>query len=149
MYQFVTIVLLAILITIIAYEYSKMSEGFDDIVQDNSEPSQPSQQPDCLVAAAKALSEETAIAKKKQEQAELLRDIRTVVHNELISAQASTTASAQPHLSQSTQDGTLLYYDTPSTAQGTELKGARPKWCPRDMSEYIRKDSIPCWNCSL
>ncbi len=35
-----------------------------------------------------------------------------------------------------------------STSQGQEYMQARPNPGP-DMSEYIRKDSIPCWNCSL
>jgi hypothetical protein len=34
------------------------------------------------------------------------------------------------------------------TAQGKEYAQAKPSPTP-DMSEYIRKDSIPCWNCSL
>jgi hypothetical protein len=37
---------------------------------------------------------------------------------------------------------------TNATAQGSEFTQAKPNPGP-DMSEYIRKDSIPCWNCSL
>ena len=33
-------------------------------------------------------------------------------------------------------------------AQGQEYTQAKPSSTP-DMSQYIRKDSIPCWNCSL
>jgi hypothetical protein len=33
-------------------------------------------------------------------------------------------------------------------AQGQEYTQAKPSSSP-DMSQYIRKDSIPCWNCSL
>jgi hypothetical protein len=42
------------------------------------------------------------------------------------------------------------YASLPSdaTAQGGEFTQAKPSPTP-DMSEYIRKDSIPCWNCSL
>jgi hypothetical protein len=39
-------------------------------------------------------------------------------------------------------------YRSDSAAQGTEYTQARPNPGP-DMSEFIRKDSIPCWNCSL
>ena len=39
-------------------------------------------------------------------------------------------------------------YDSNATAQGKEYSQAKPSPQP-DMSEYIRKDSIPCWNCSL
>lgn len=35
-------------------------------------------------------------------------------------------------------------YDSNAVDQGQEYRQAHP-----DMSEYIRKDSIPCWNCSL
>lgn len=35
-----------------------------------------------------------------------------------------------------------------SVAQGKEFTHTKPSSTP-DMSEYIRKDSIPCWNCSL
>ena len=34
--------------------------------------------------------------------------------------------------------------DTDSTQQGSEFRSSR-----QDMSKFIRKDSIPCWGCSL
>jgi hypothetical protein len=37
---------------------------------------------------------------------------------------------------------------TDAEAQGQEFEKVRPSPAP-DMSEYIRKDSIPCWNCSI
>lgn len=40
-------------------------------------------------------------------------------------------------------------YDSTSTAQGKEYREVKPVQTAPDMSEYIRKDSIPCWNCSL
>jgi len=46
-----------------------------------------------------------------------------------------------PHDS-SYSDGNSDYSST-SMEQGSEWKDAKP-----DMSKYIRKDSIPCWNCS-
>jgi hypothetical protein len=39
-------------------------------------------------------------------------------------------------------------YTSDATTQGAEYAQAKPHPGP-DMSEYIRKDSIPCWNCSL
>jgi hypothetical protein len=39
-------------------------------------------------------------------------------------------------------------YQSDSVSQGAEYTQARPHPGP-DMSEYVRKDSIPCWNCSL
>jgi len=39
---------------------------------------------------------------------------------------------------------------TDSGAQGQEFEKIHPRPSNQpDMSEYIRKDSIPCWNCSL
>jgi hypothetical protein len=54
---------------------------------------------------------------------------------------------------------------TPALAQGTDYSGANgsvsssyglgqtssknAKPCPYDINEYVRKDSIPCWGCSL
>ena len=35
-------------------------------------------------------------------------------------------------------------FDSTATSQGQEYTQVKP-----DLSEYIRKDSIPCWNCSL
>jgi hypothetical protein len=40
-------------------------------------------------------------------------------------------------------------YDSNSTAQGREYSQVKPIQPAPDMSEYIRKDSIPCWNCTL
>ena len=37
---------------------------------------------------------------------------------------------------------------TDAEAQGQEFQSTKPSPQP-DMSEYIRKDSIPCWNCSI
>ena len=37
---------------------------------------------------------------------------------------------------------------TNAVAQGQEFTQAKPSSMP-DMSQYIRKDSIPCWNCTL
>jgi hypothetical protein len=30
-----------------------------------------------------------------------------------------------------------------------EMKAVRPTYCPKDMNQYIRKDEIPCWGCTL
>ncbi len=39
---------------------------------------------------------------------------------------------------------------TDSAAQGQEFEKVKPRPSEQpDMSEYIRKDSIPCWNCSV
>jgi hypothetical protein len=91
-------------------------------------------------------SQEAAIAKEKQSKAELLRDIQQVVRSELLQQQKLTTASSQPVLRAGANGDILM---SPATAQGQELSTARDKICPKNMNDYIRKDSIPCWNCTL
>jgi hypothetical protein len=85
---------------------------------------------------------------------ELLKDIQKVVRNEILS-----NRSTMPILSGETRKSK----DTDSTAQGQEYESSCHKdtdyRCPKnpdgscppvpDMSEYIKKDAIPCWNCAL
>ena len=91
-------------------------------------------------------SAEAAISKEKQDKAALLRDIQEIVRTELLQQQKLTTASSQPVL-RAGADGNILM--SPAAVQGQELSTARDKFCPKNMNEYIRKDSIPCWNCTL
>lgn len=90
----------------------------------------------------------TEVANEKGNRAALLRDIQQVIHNELASFKGMTTASSQPLFQTESAEKVLLSED-PSLQQGTELKAARPTYCPKDMSQYIRKDQIPCWGCTL
>lgn len=91
-------------------------------------------------------SQEAVVAKEKQEKSELLRDIQQIVRTELLGQQKITTASSQPVLRAGSNGDILM---SPAAAQGQEMSTTREKLCPKDMNEYIRKDSIPCWNCSL
>lgn len=89
-----------------------------------------------------------------QQRAELLKDIQKVVRNEIL-ANRSTT----PIVNNENINGK----NTESTAQGEEYEGSCYKdteyKCPKnpdgtcppipDMSQYIKKDAIPCWGCSL
>lgn len=102
-------------------------------------------------AAGSAAGSAAAVAPAAAEKAErsgLLRDIQQIVHNELASYKGMTTASSQPMFQTASPDKVLLS-DDPSLQQGAELKAARPTYCPKDMSQYIRKDQIPCWGCTL
>ena len=91
---------------------------------------------------------EARLAQEKQDQAKLLRDIQQIVHNEL-AADKGITASAQAFFKQN-EDGSSTYSDgSEAEKQGCEMYGVRPKWCPKNMDDYVRKDSIPCWGCSL
>lgn len=90
-----------------------------------------------------------------QQRMELLKDIQKVVKNELISHRTThPIISGETRKSNSTSD---------CTAQGKEYskscyKGADescPSYpdgsCPPvpDMTQYIKKDAIPCWGCAL
>uniref|UniRef100_A0A6C0API5 Uncharacterized protein n=1 Tax=viral metagenome TaxID=1070528 RepID=A0A6C0API5_9ZZZZ len=81
-------------------------------------------------------SEETAVAKEKNRQSKFLQDFQSIVHNELLNEQGMTTANSQPYLKEK------------KDRRSKNMEPNQIKGCP-DMSEYVRKDSIPCWGCNL
>lgn len=100
-------------------------------------------------AANASFSPEQSTAAAKQKQSALLREIRTIVHNEVASELGRTTANSQPFY-QLESKGNAIVSSDPSLLQGRELESAkRPTWCPKNMDDYIRKDSIPCYGCNL
>ena len=88
------------------------------------------------------------------ERSELLKDIQKLVKNEVLA-----NRSTKPIISGETRKS----QDTDSTAQGREYEESCYKdteyRCPKnpdgscppvpDMSQYIKKDEIPCYGCSL
>ena len=90
-------------------------------------------------------------ASSKQKKSNLLRDIRDIVHNELMLERGMTSAGAQPLFQTASQGSALVEQDpSPALYQGQEMgQSWRPKWCPKNMDDYIRKDSIPCYGCTL
>lgn len=88
------------------------------------------------------------------ERAELLKDIQKLVKNEVLA-----NRSTRPIISGETRKS----QDTDSTAQGREYEESCYKdteyRCPKnpdgscppvpDMTQYIKKDAIPCYGCSL
>ncbi len=88
-----------------------------------------------------------------QERADLLKDIQKLVKNEVLAHRATT-----PIISGETE-----HKKTDSTAQGQDYESSCPKdtenRCPKnpdgscppipDMTQYIKKDAIPCYGCSL
>jgi hypothetical protein len=93
-------------------------------------------------------------AMNRQERAELLKDIQKLVKNEVLANRGTTPVM---------NGVTNKIKDTDSTAQGKEYEENCHKdtdyRCPKnpdgscppvpDMSDYIKKDAIPCWGCSL
>jgi hypothetical protein len=88
-----------------------------------------------------------------QQRAELLKDIQKVVRNEVLASRSTT-----PIIS-----GETRQKPSDSTSQGQEYSDSCYKdteyRCPKnpdgscppvpDMSQYIKKDQIPCWGCAL
>jgi len=94
-----------------------------------------------------ATSNMDALALDTQGRAKFLRDIQDIVRTELLATKQITTANSQPILSATTAKPNATAQI--SEQQGQEAVTAREKACAKDMSQYIRKDSIPCWNCTL
>ena len=85
-----------------------------------------------------ALSQTGAAAGELQQKSDLLSSIQTIVRNELHTNRTMDTE---------TQNGSdESCEDTHATSQGKEYSAAHGK---PDMSQYIKKDQIPCWGCSL
>lgn len=77
----------------------------------------------------------------KEVEDRIAKSVATQLKDSLLSQRATDSTI---------QDTSCPYaqYQTTAVEQGKEYTHARPSPTP-DMSEYIRKDSIPCWNCSL
>jgi hypothetical protein len=90
-----------------------------------------------------------------QQRADLLKDIQKIVRNEVL-ANRNTTPIIN-------DNDTKTKKETDSVSQGKEYENSCYKdtenRCPKnpdgtcppipDMSQYIKKDAIPCWGCSL
>jgi hypothetical protein len=81
-------------------------------------------------------SAESAKAKEKNSESKFLRDFQSIVHNELLNEQGMTTANSQEYLRDKAR------------RRRENMRPNQKCGCP-DMSEYVRKDSIPCWGCTL
>ena len=90
-------------------------------------------------------------ANTMQNKSDLLSSIQKIIHNELLAARSTDTAikhgaPATSHVaSPSLQQGRERTKASPSHGAGCEPEQEE---C-QDMSQYIKKDSIPCWGCSL
>lgn len=94
---------------------------------------------DMTETVAKAPATTTASTKEMEER--IAKSVATQIKDNLL-AERST------HNVVNDMSCPYASYGSDATAQGSEYTQAKPSPTP-DMSEYIRKDSIPCWNCSL
>jgi len=95
-----------------------------------------------------------------QQKTELLRDVQKLVKNEVIAdrmldnlnniATATATATSSQVASDALQQGQEYTSECKKKCEGPCPRN-KDGTCPPvpDMSEYIRKDQIPCWNCTL
>lgn len=92
-----------------------------------------------------------------QQKSELLKDIQKVVRNEVLANRNTTPLLCGEGCSYKNST------DTDAVAQGQEYENSCYKdkeyRCPKnpdgscppvpDMTQYVKKDAIPCWGCSL
>lgn len=84
-----------------------------------------------------------SITMSKEIEDRIAKNVASQVKDSLLVQRATTNLNEMGN-------GGCPYASYSSTAgeQGTEYTQARPNPQP-DMSQYIRKDSIPCWNCAV
>ncbi len=165
----ITLLITVIIISIITYY--KQRESFTDITNESinkatetvvpitdipqesvkqdtsSTPSTPST-PDTPNTSEIVISGQGFDAMSLQQKTDLLKDIQKLVRNEIL---------AQRQIDQSSVNVPNSSVQSESEQQGKEFNKSKP--CPAnpdgscppvpDMSQYIRKDQIPCWNCTL
>lgn len=78
----------------------------------------------------------------KEMEERIAKNVATQVKDSLLAERATQPVNADA------MPCPYAAYDSDATAQGVEYTQAKANTAP-DMSQYIRKDSIPCWNCSL
>ena len=83
-----------------------------------------------------SLSDTGYTAMVLQQKSDLLKDIQKIVKNEILSNRATEYI-----------DKNAVSAPTLAIAQGAEYNANAS--CDHDMSQYIKKDAIPCWGCSL
>jgi hypothetical protein len=111
--------------------------------------------------AASSLEEEIDVTKAKQKASSehgvapssspaLTKEVEERIAKSVVT-QIKDTLLSQRSTNNLMEDTSCPYasVDSSGTAQGKEYQHANPIQSAPDMSEYIRKDSIPCWNCSL
>ena len=81
----------------------------------------------------------------KELEKRLSKTLATQVRQELMKARAMENVRPAASAAASLPPGCPLAASE-SMYQGVEFQKARP---PTNMNDYIRKDSIPCWNCTL
>jgi hypothetical protein len=90
------------------------------------------------------------------EESKLQRDVRQSVKNEILAKKAITPVisadASESSPSELTAQGSEFMsntYKKPATKAIEKLKAASEPRCHEDNANFIRKDQIPCWGCTL
>jgi hypothetical protein len=155
-----------VLILLLVFLYYKEYEGFEDallhsaVIQPSVAPIKPSV-PDTVIPPntiipSVSVSGTAYDAMSLQQRSEVLKDIQQAVKNEILANRQTEVLQVQSSPVQSNinqtnaiQQGHEFNIKKQNTVK--DVKEQSNVDCPLmpDMSEYIRKDAIPCWNCTL
>jgi hypothetical protein len=175
--SFTLCTLVVLLVVIISTSYFMNKEGFEDITNASLKSAlntvSPKDVPMDVQQATSNLQNTPSSPKREeivpqvsvsgsgyealtlQQRMDLLKDIQKVVRNEILA-----NRSTHPVM-----NNEMKPEETNSTAQGKEFEKSCDKEseqeyrCPKnpdgscppvpDMSQYIKKDAIPCWGCAI
>lgn len=120
--------------------FDKTFQMFSDLLGTTAEkPAIPSAVPETMPALQALLPSVSEGVSQNEIEQRLAKNIATQIKDELLVQRALTQPSAAP-AAPAASDG--LY-------QGMEYASSCPSKEPLNMNQYIRKDSIPCWGCTL
>ena len=101
------------------------------------------------------LSDTGYAATELHQKTGLLQDIQKIVHNELLASRSTepvhggkVSHSSSASISQGNEYNKASMKKSDSSCEEDELEQSYNNSCP-DMSQYIKKDSIPCAGCNL
>jgi hypothetical protein len=162
--------LVVILVCVISVSYYVNKEGFDDIsnsslnsvIKTVTPTVTPTATPDSTVPTRTDVVPEVTIsgsgynAMNLQQKAELLKDIQKLVKNEVL-IHRNTTPIIPTHIPVPSKNTSECIEQGKEYTNGCHKKTdyrcpLNPDGsCPPvpDMSQYIKKNQIPCWGCSL
>lgn len=90
-----------------------------------------------------------------QQKSDLLKDIQKIIHNELLANRNVDSTMIQSQKGTGSSVGSIAvsqgneYKKRSKPSNGNQCYDSEDSCEATDLSPYIRKDSIPCWGCSL
>ncbi len=154
----IPILLVFILIVI---SYYKRYEGFEDTVLKSSVQSKLAMQ-NTSIENQNPIMEQNQIptisvsgtaydAMSLQQRSDILKDIQQAVKNEILANRQTEVIPTQNNINTTNSIQQGQEFNTNKQVKTKETQEYSNGGCPPipDMSQYIRKDEIPCWNCTL